>query len=311
MRGVSLRLVLGWVLLAAGGAACAQIAGAHFDDVHARDAGNGAVCAPTTPFGAPVLIPLDSGTWGAFGLWSLRLTADHLTAYFTAQWGLWRVMRPTADVPFDMASAIALITPIDPTMEDWAPTVSGDGSVLFYASGVVSGGSGFSNWRIFGATVVGQSLGASVEVPSLNMPDQNVLQTMPYLLPDGKVIYFSSTRLGGWDIFRAERETISGDFGSPQAVSSINTGAQEKAAVVSPDELTIYFSSDIGDRKSNIFVATRASPGDNFGPPVRHTELEIPQSESDSYPDWISEDGCTLYLHYSDPAAVFVATRSP
>jgi len=282
-------------------------------DAAAGDAPATRVCAATARFGAPVRLPLDGpdvvATWGSGGVWGARLSPDQLTVYFTAERGLWRATRIAVDFDFDMTSAIPLLTPSDPALDDWAPTVSGDGSALFYGSGCVDCD---SNWQIFGASVVGQSLGPSAQVPSLSVANPAVQESMPYLLPDGKVIYFSSTRNGSWDIFRAERASVSGDFGAPEAVTSINTIAQEKVAVVSPDELAIYFSSDRADTNmglSMIYVATRASRADDFGAALRLTELEV--ANDDNYPDWISADGCTMYLHHARPPAVFVATRAP
>jgi hypothetical protein len=329
--------------LVVGVPACSMIVGAEFD-VHRRDAGSGAgerpagdgatadtgladaggdaasndgpvtpTCAPTNRFGAPIRLPLDTpdvvAAWGPGGPWGARLTADQLTVYFTARRGIWRAARATVADDFQMASATAVLTPTDPTLEDWAPTISGDGSTLFFGSG--SQVNSPPNWQIFGATVDGQSLGPPAEVPSLAVADLTVQQSMPYLLPDGKVIYFSSTRTGSWDIFRADRATSGGDFGPPAAVTSINTAAQEAVAVVSPDELAIYFSSNRDDSAgwAHTYVATRTSSADGFGAALRLVELDV--ADDHSYPDWISADGCVIYFHHSYPNAVFVATRAP
>ena len=72
------------------------------------------------------------------------------------------------------------------------------------------------------------------------------------------------------DIYRAKK-TATG-FATPVSLS-INTPDNEGRPVVSADELTIYFFYDGEPRPVGIWMATRSSVTDPFGPPIGLTEL--------------------------------------
>jgi hypothetical protein len=103
-------------------------------------------------------------------------------------------------------------------------------------------------------------------------------------------------------------------FGAPSAVAEINTaGLADEHPVVSADGLTIFFSSTRPGGLGNIDVwtAARASSGDPFGTPM---DVGAVSSSSKDIPDWISPDGCRLYLHSDRNGGSpheYVATRSP
>lgn len=64
------------------------------------------------------------------------------------------------------------------------------------------------------------------------------------------------------------------DFNAPVALAELNTTDYERDPFVSPDELTIYFSSirtgSLPAGFTDVFVATRTSPTATFGVPVRY-----------------------------------------
>ena len=65
-------------------------------------------------------------------------------------------------------------------------------------------------------------------------------------------------------------------FGAPVALASLNLPAEnDRAARLTPDELTIYFSSDRTNQR-RIYRAIRARVDDAFGPPVLLDELTTP-----------------------------------
>ena len=90
--------------------------------------------------------------------------------------------------------------------------------------------------------------------------------------------------------------------------SLINGADDESFPVVTPDELTLYFSSNRanGAGLQDIYVARRASVSDNFGAPVNLAELN---TGTNDFPTWISDDGCVLYLMSGTMYDIYYATR--
>jgi Tol biopolymer transport system component len=108
---------------------------------------------------------------------------------------------------------------------------------------------------------------------------------------DGKTLYFDSTRDGKRHIYRVG--LVGSGFGTPEAVTELNTSDLEASPVLAPDELTIYFLSGRSEPNGDIYVATRAAKDQAFGD-VK--PLEGVNSAAVDAPGWISPDGCTLYL---------------
>lgn len=80
----------------------------------------------------------------------------------------------------------------------------------------------------------------------------------PWTDPTFTVLFFASRRPGGAgesDIWVTTR-AVGGDFVTPVVVKGINTDSSESDPWISPDQRTIYFTSD-RDGNPDIFVATR------------------------------------------------------
>ena len=84
-----------------------------------------------------------------------------------------------------------------------------------------------------------------------------------------------------------------GTFGNPTLLATIATGSEEANPSLSPDELTMYFSSNrIGGQQRAIWMTTRASRSADFGAPTLVAELD---SAADDRDPEISDDGLTIY----------------
>jgi hypothetical protein len=100
------------------------------------------------------------------------------------------------------------------------------------------------------------SFGTPTEIAELN--DATATDSAPVLSADGLEIFFSTNRAGGnnTDIWRATRTSPTGTFGTPTAVSELNTASVEIPSWVSPDRCRIILSSDaLG--AYDIYMATR------------------------------------------------------
>jgi hypothetical protein len=140
----------------------------------------------------------------------------------------------------------------------------------------------------------------------------------PDLLPGGNVIYFTSSRSGHFDVYRAEKGDA-GTFDTPTLVTVSDPNFYDAYPAVTADELTIYFGTARVKTgfSTDIYVARRASTSVPFGTPVPVGELANPSPNN--FPAWISPDACRLYFvsdrSSSAPTSgtrdLWVAERSP
>ena len=138
--------------------------------------------------------------------------------------------------------------------------------------------------------------------------------------PDGLSLYFTSQRAGNYsenfDIHVATRATIQDAWGTPRNLgATINGTFFDHAANISPDNLTLLFSSDRpgGSGGMDMWMATRASEDSPWGAPV-NLGPTVNSAAWDLSPR-ISADGLTLYFHSARPGGfgnedIWVATRT-
>lgn len=123
------------------------------------------------------------------------------------------------------------------------PSLSADGSILYFASERAGGKGGRDIWMStrqkngrWGDPV---NLGDSINTTAN--------EASPFMHPDGQTLYFMSeghAGMGGYDLFYA-RKNAKGNWSSPVNLGyPINSTANEGALVVSLNGQTAYFSSD-------------------------------------------------------------------
>jgi Tol biopolymer transport system component len=99
-------------------------------------------------------------------------------------------------------------------------------------------------------------------------------------------------------------------FGTPQAVTSLNTTSDDGYAVFSPDLLTVYFASKRpgGSGDYDLYSATRTSATGAFGTPV---PVGVNSAQAEVQPV-LSPDGLTMYFATARDGTrdVYVATRT-
>lgn len=99
-------------------------------------------------------------------------------------------------------------------------------------------------------------------------------------------------------------------FGAPVSLA-LNTTFNDEGAHLSPDELTIYFSSDRAGTPDayDLYVATRASRDDEFGAPTKLAGASS-DTTSERRPT-VSADGLRLYALGTDfPYDILTSTRA-
>jgi len=158
--------------------------------------------------------------------------------------------------------------------------------------------------------------GFSVPVPisELNTPTSEM---SPDISADGLTLYYSTSLEGGLgdrDIWFATRSITDIVFGDPVNLVEINSEGGERGPSISPDGLTIYFTTDKtgGAGNGDIWVATRSVVTEPFGEPVNVVELNT--TSTDGAP-FVTADGLTIFFTSDRPGTVgqldtWVATRS-
>jgi Tol biopolymer transport system component len=228
------------------------------------------------------------------------LSADELTIYFGSdrdgvQWDIFTASRADRTDRFD-----------DPVLLDVLNSPSDEGDISVTPDELeayfISNRSG--TFHIYVATRSTRT--AEFSDPALvanvaGVPGSTT-EWAPFITADGSNLYFATNATGLEDIYRATK--TGGDFDEPAPVIELNTGSYaDIEAALSPDELSIYFSSTRPDGGAkgdfDIWQATRSSKDEEFSGLVNVAELN---TEGYERPEWVSADGCRLYFTAYDGA---------
>lgn len=207
------------------------------------------------PFGAPVaLSALDSSKDEAVP----TLPADGLDLVFesnrVADEGihLYVAQRTSPLAAFAGPALLDGVSSPDPTDNDQEPFLTADGKELWFISNRTGDN------EIFRATRSGSGFVNAAPVAELGSSggEQHVM-----LSADRRTVYFSSNRTapgakGGFDIFRAHRNSVSDGFGAPTVVPELNSATDDAARWLSADSCRLYMHVQVAGG-FNLFVATR------------------------------------------------------
>lgn len=196
------------------------------------------------------------------------------------------------------------------------PSLSPDGLTLLFVSDRPGGCGGRDLWMTTRLTTEAPWRRPLNLGPSINSPSEE--RTGP-LLDDNCTLFFSSDRPGGggsYDIWTSRRKTRLDPWGRPMNLGPIiNTESGELVASLTPDGLTMFFSSGRlgGIGGGDIWMSKRPSQthawgeAKNLGPMVNADSLEGG--------GWITSDGLTLLFGGRPPGSqkeylLWMATRS-
>ena len=255
-------------------------------------------CDLAKPFGAPVLVGgIGGGLGGAGSDFGCTLTRDERTIYFSSDrpggsggFDLYTATRANADAPFSAATPMLAVNTAD---DERHPSITSDGLALVFRTSP-PGGVGDVLLALRLATLL--PFGKPTPVANVNSAQE---EADPFVTPSGDAIYLART--GG--IFVAARQGLT--YGTPTPVQGL---AGFSDPTLSDDELTMFVALGVGGAGQNIQVATRASKSAAFGAPV---DVPALNSTAADQPDWLSPDGCRLYLTSarSGPPRLYVAAR--
>lgn len=192
---------------------------------------------------------------------------------------------------------------INGTSFDHTANISPDNLTLLFSSDRPGGSGGMDMWMTTRASV-DSPWGAPVNLgPTVNSSGWDL---SPRISADGLTLYFHSTRSGGYgneDIWTSTRASKTDPWGTPVNLGPVvNTGFNDGEAVVSPDGLAMFFSSDRlgGVGNYDLWMTTRRTTDSpwttpvNLGPTVNSANIEWCGS--------ISADGSTLYFCCDQPS---------
>lgn len=211
-------------------------------------------------------------------------------------------MRATRASPQDLWTQPVAVTELGDGGETglW---VAPDGLTIYFASNRAPGGD------LWMATRASRSVAWSAPVTVSELNSSSIEQRPSLYEGDTRIVFFTG-RLGGpgaYDLWQASRPTAADPWNAPQPLPAINTASNDQDPCISADGLELYFVSDRAGN-DDIYVATRASLQDEFGPPVKLANVNTAFRDIDP---WISPDG-RLLMFASDrdgDVDIYMATR--
>ena len=274
-------------------------------------AGAGGACDLSKPFGTAVLAPGINSSFNEYAIWINRdglsaiVASDRTDLGGPGKFDLYGTTRASASAAFGLPT---LLPNVNTTDTETKPVVSPDGLQLYFSSDRPGAGTGYD---IYVATRL--SLVASFGAPSLVASVSSTAgDLMGSLTADGQYLYFDRTTSGtGRDIYVKNLRTAD----PPVPVDALNSKYDEGHAILSDDQLTVYFASTRvglstsgGSADANILVAHQSTVTDLFGDPALVTELNTSNAD---IPGYLSPDGCILYFDSdrSGSQDLWVATK--
>jgi len=188
-----------------------------------------------------------------------------------------------------------IVSELSTTAWDGDPFLSDDGLTLWFASDR-SGGYGYHDIWVSTRTILTANWGTPSHVPSVNCSYND---DRPSVSPDGLTIWFASDKFpdtgGGWDVWVATRPDKSSSWEGRTSVSEIKVSREEYAPWVSPDQLTMYYSSDRegGLGAYDVWKVTRQDKSSQWGNATNVSEIN---STENDYRVWLSWHASTLWF---------------
>jgi hypothetical protein len=261
-------------------------------------------CSKTAAFQAPIeVMSINDSTENVEHAW---LSADELRVYFSSTrtgtlggFDLFMASRANRTAEF---SNIVPVMGVNTAGQERQPRLTSDERVMYALTGTSP------NYQISMTSRASTSatFPAFQEIAALNSTSNDEPN---WILPDDSALYFDSNKNGDYDLFRAPKSNGTLGNAVPVNGTNINTASTDASAVVTADELTMFFASDRpnGAGGQDIWITQRTSLANGFDDP---TNLQVANTGGVEQPSWISADGCVLYfMRGPPPYKVFSTTR--
>ena len=263
-------------------------------------------CDPSAPFKIPIAIAELNGSAEDS---TARLSADELVVYFDSSrnlyYQLFVAVRPNRNARF---SAPQLVTNVNGGLsQDRFPWVSPDNLRFVFASTRNTG-----LWNLYETQRI--AVGVPFDPPHpLGISSPTTRDYEPFVALPNSELFFASDRDTDGGRVRIWHARLYADGGSdPPARVDLGTPAGEfdEIPVPSADGLTLFFGSSRGGKPDfDIWQVRRASLDAAWGTPTNVAEVN---TSKDDGPNWLSPDGCRLYLtsNLTGNADIYVAERA-
>ncbi len=173
-------------------------------------------------------------------------------------------------------------------------------------------------WSCGQVTQADFTYGTPTKVPNVNSAAED---SQPQISRDGLELYFLSDRgdskgESSDNIWVARRSTVRDPWSAPVKLDApVNTAGPENAPSLSADGFELYFSNSWFSEPASLYVSTRTSKTDPWGPPVKLAPPVNSENKQDC--PCISADGLSLYFMSNRPGGtnnpsnsdIFVTTR--
>jgi hypothetical protein len=301
-------------LLGDAGLADADAADADAGDADAGDAEAGdaeAVAEIWVPFGGATPHPAFANVCGVGGVGVCAqadptLTADELELYFTSNpngdYDIWLVKRESATA---LWGTPAKVDQLSSTSLDETPEVSADGLTIYLASERPGGVTpGRRLWVSHRAKRTDLWQPPTPVTDFITGADQD---TSPSLQRDQLMMVFASLRGGDWDLYATTRQSTADKWGSPKALTTLNSTSFDWDPAVYRGGNSIVFASRRSNALNSLFHATRASAAEAFSAPQPATEFDFLGNAGDP---WLSDDGKHIVFDSrQQPSKIYEAWR--
>jgi hypothetical protein len=244
-----------------------------------------------TPFSAPQKIPNVNAA--SHIDWAPCLASDGLTLYFASDrpggagdFDLWAARRATVN---DLFNAPFNLTAFNTDGGESEPSTSGDELELYFYR------AGEGILRADRSTLAGAFSAPAVVVAGLLPPGKQSVGG-PFLAADGVTLYYHACTKEerSCDLAVAVRPAPGAPFSNVRLLDEVNSpGEDDGWPTVSANQLELYFEATRAPFGTRIFVATRASVSDPFGPVSVVEELALADGSGDPK---LSRDGRTMVL---------------
>lgn len=180
------------------------------------------------------------------------------------------------------------VTGLDLSGTPWGPAFSPDGLTLYLSA------ANFGAERLYRAERQGRGnqFAAATELSELNTESQ---QGRPFVSADGHSLYFFRVNRDSRNLWVATRDQEDEPWGNLLELQGVNSDDNDYLPWLSPDELTMYFTSSRsgGSGDTDVWVARRPSRSAAFD--LVEAEVAINSGDSDASPA-LSPDQLTIYF---------------